>query len=92
MKHRKQVPRGKNPPFSGSECLDAGSASACPDDGNSEGPNTIGTPWFIQSGEDVRADGRCPHLVAGNFKKGDKCPWNHDEQELAADVAQLHAN
>eukprot|EP00972_Heterocapsa_arctica_P093247 13756793-Heterocapsa_arctica.AAC.1 len=47
------------------------------------------TPWFIESGKDVRADRRCPHLVAGNCKKGDDCPCKHDVKALAADLAQL---
>eukprot|EP00972_Heterocapsa_arctica_P072333 10684773-Heterocapsa_arctica.AAC.1 len=89
--HRKQVPRGNNPPLSGSEWLDAGSASARPSDGNSDGPNKMAS-WFTQSGEDERADRRCPHFVAGKCKKGHKCHMRHDKQELAEDVAQLHAD
>eukprot|EP00972_Heterocapsa_arctica_P105011 15473445-Heterocapsa_arctica.AAC.1 len=81
--------------MSGREWLDAGGASDHPADGNKGAPNKIEktlTPSFIESVKDVRADRRCPHLIAGNCKKGNKCHYKHDVQELAADLAQLQTD
>eukprot|EP00972_Heterocapsa_arctica_P106979 15759267-Heterocapsa_arctica.AAC.1 len=80
--------------MSGQAWLDLGTVNARlsgGNDGNNNGPNKIGSPWFSQPG-DERAGRRCPHFAAGKCNKGRKCHMRHDKQEITPDFVQLHSD